>query len=73
MYFNDNLPSGIVEAYEGREYEWDYNEHCIVLSGYNQAEGTVTVNDPLEGIVERDADRLFELYENLGSMAIVLQ
>lgn len=73
MYFGDNLPSGIIETYNGQEYEWDYNEHCIVLTGYNLAEGTVTVNDPLEGIVEREADRFFELYEKMGSMAMVLQ
>ncbi|MDD3277796.1 MAG: C39 family peptidase [Lachnospiraceae bacterium] len=73
QYFNDNIPSGIIESYEGIDYEWDYNEHCIVLTGYNFATGTVTVHDPLEGIVERDAQRFQELYEGLGSMAMVIQ
>lgn len=73
MYFADSIPSGMCEVYDGVEYEWRYNEHCIVLSGYDLERGIVEVSDPLEGKVARDAERFWELYEQMGSMAIVIE
>lgn len=72
-YFADSSPSGEYCEYKGKAYEWDYNEHCVVLVGYDMEQNTVLVNDPLEGRLEPDADRFWELYEELGSMAVALR
>lgn len=72
-YFIDNSPNGIKEVYKGKTYEWDSSEHCVVFTGYDFNRNVVIINDPLEGIVERDADRFWELYENLGSMAMIVR
>ena len=47
-------------------------EHCVVLCGYDKEKDIVMVNDPLEGIVERNAERFEELYNQMGKMAVVL-
>lgn len=72
-YFINNNPKGIKEKYAGKTYEWDSSEHCVVFTGYDFNRNVVIINDPLEGIVERDADRFWELYENLGSMAMIVR
>ncbi len=73
MYFSDSIPSGVYASFNGKEYEWKFNEHCVVLTGYDTSAGTVEVNDPLEGKVTRDAQRFWSLYEDMGSMAVVIE
>lgn len=73
IYLSDKSPTEIYNYYEGKEYEWDLNEHCVVLSGYNLWDGTVEVSDPLDGKVIRDAERFWEIYEEMGSMAVVIE
>lgn len=73
VYFLDNQPSGQYNEWMGKKYQWDNCEHCVVLTGYDLDKNTVTVHDPVEGIMERDADAFWERYENLGSMAIVIE
>lgn len=72
-YFIDNNPKGVFEVYNNKSYEWDSSEHCVVFIGYDFNRQVVIINDPLEGIVERDANRFWSLYENLGSMALIIQ
>lgn len=73
VYFLDNQPSGQYNEWMGKKYQWDNCEHCVVLTGYDLDENIVIVHDPVEGIMERDADAFWERYENLGSMAIVIE
>lgn len=73
MYLTDVEPSGIYNGYNGQEYEWEFNEHCVVLNGYDLWAGTVDVTDPLEGKVTRDAERFWEIYEEMGRMAVVIE
>jgi uncharacterized protein YvpB len=52
------------------EYEWYYNEHCVVLYGIDD-EG-VLISDPLEGLIHRDAGEFARIYEACGNMAVVI-
>ena len=56
---------------EEEENQWYANEHCVVV--YGVSEGQVLVSDPLEGLVERDAERFAELYGLCGSMALIVR
>lgn len=58
---------------EGNAYAWDYNEHCVVLSGYDLNAGTVTVYDPIEGIMYRDLETFKSIYEQMDEMAIIIK
>lgn len=58
---------------EGNVYAWDYNEHCVVLSGYDLNAGTVTVYDPIDGIMYRDLETFKSIYEQMDEMAIIIK
>ncbi len=72
IHMAGNVPGYTVE-YNGEEYHWDDCEHCVVLTGYDLERNIVVVNDPVDGIVERDANEFWERYRNLGSMAIMIR
>lgn len=72
VYMLENQPSGSFYEYRGRTYQWDRCEHCMVLCGYDMTNNTVLINDPIDGLVERDAERFWRYYENLGSMAMII-
>lgn len=73
VYNLPNNPTGNVVKWGEKEYVWDRCEHCMVLSGYDLERNVVIVHDPIEGVVERDADVFWERYEKLGSMALIIQ
>lgn len=73
IHLYSNNPSGSYTTYKGTTYHWDYNEHCVVMSGYDFNRNVVIIHDPVDGIVERDADEFWERYENLGSMAMIVR
>lgn len=47
-------------------------EHCMVLTGYDLAQGIVYAADPLNGNVEYSLERFEECYEMLWKRAVVL-
>lgn len=57
---------------DGIVYNWYEYEHCTVLTGYDLENRTVTIHDPLEGIVERDLDEFEYIYDAIGRFAIVI-
>lgn len=61
VYYNDTV------------YSWDFMEHCVVLTGYDLTNNTVTVYDPIDGIVTRDKDTFEEIYNEMYKMCIVLE
>ncbi len=73
VYFLNNQPTGLTVKWGEKSYVWDSCEHCMVLSGYDLERNVVIVHDPVEGIVERDADGFWQRYENLGSMALIIR
>lgn len=72
MYMEEPWFTEYTYERDGITYTWYNNEHCVVLSGYNQETGTVTVNDPLEGIVERNMDEFKGIYDEIGRYAVVV-
>lgn len=52
--------------------EWLNDEHCFVLTGYDKQSGTVTINDPLAGIVKRDMSVFEKRYEQMYSQAVII-
>lgn len=73
VYFLNNQPTGLTVKWGEKFYVWDSCEHCMVLSGYDLEKNVVIVHDPIEGIVERDAEGFWERYEKLGSMALIIR
>lgn len=73
VYNLPNNPTGNVVKWGEKEYVWDRCEHCMVLSGYDLERKVVIIHDPIEGVVERDADVFWERYEKLGSMALIIR
>lgn len=59
-------------TYDGEEYYWFDNEHCVVLCGYDCGEKTVTISDPLNGIVTRDEDVFQEIYDETGRLSMTI-
>lgn len=58
---------------DGNSFEWMTNEHCVVLSGYNEQENTVEVADSIAGRVVRDADIFFQRYNDVLSQAVYIK
>ena len=54
------------EIYNGRDYPWITNIHCIVMNGYDTENGTVTFTDPLSGTRIYDEDRVEYVYNKIG-------
>ena len=73
MYMEEPEFTSEIGEYKGRIYRWYRQEHCAVLSGYDLDEGTVQINDPLEGIVTRDLEEFERIYEITGKNAVVLK
>ena len=58
-------------AYTNRYYTWPGNEHCVVLVAYDRY--TVTVHDPLQGVVTWERTLFFQRHAEVGAFAIVLE
>ena len=55
---------------EGGTVLWPGNEHCVVLTGYDDDAGIVRVSDPMEGNVTYDYETLKKRYIELGQQAV---
>lgn len=53
-------------------YPLRYNNHAVVLSGYNPKTGAYKVSDSLRGKVWRSSKRFTYLYNKMGKQAVVL-
>ncbi len=62
-----------ISEYNGHSCRWYNEEHCVVLTGYDLEEGTVQVNDPLDGIVARGMEEFADIYNLTGKNAVVLK
>lgn len=58
--------------YDGDVYYWDFMEHCVVLTGYDLDNNTVTVYDPIDGVVTRDKDAFESTYNAMFQMSVIL-
>lgn len=58
--------------YDGDFYYWYMLEHCVTLFGYDINEGTVTINDPLQGVVTVDLAQMKAVYDEIGKMSMTI-
>lgn len=72
MYMEEPRPTSEICEYEGKQYQWFVNEHCVVLCGFDREENKVFVQDPLEGLTERDLEAFEHNYNVLGKYAMVI-
>lgn len=56
----------------GEKLDWYLNEHCVVLAGFDMKAGTVTLNDPMKGIIDYNIDRFETRYAQMYSQAIII-
>lgn len=56
----------------GTEVYWTSLEHCMLLTGYNMDENTVTVCDPMKGVVSYDLTQFFNVYDKLHQQAMTI-
>ncbi|MCM1578340.1 MAG: C39 family peptidase [Ruminococcus sp.] len=56
----------------GEQLDWYLNEHCFVLAGFNISANTVTLNDPMKGIIDYNIDKFEIRFKQMHSQAIVL-
>lgn len=54
------------------EVTWPTNEHCVVLTGYDYTDNTVTINDPLKGKQRLEMESVKERYNQIGKNAVVI-
>ena len=63
-----------IEMNNGTIFKWPENEHCVVLVGFDlNSPQTVTVADPLEGVVNRTYSQFNSRYNELGKRAVVIK
>ena len=58
---------------EGKDAVFIKNEHCVLLTGYNLDNNTVTVCDPLKGLIVYDKDTFEKCYQLLYQQAAVIR
>ena len=57
---------------DGTTDYWYSNEHCVVIIGYDLQKSTLTVCDPLEGIVDLNFNTFSARYEEFQRMGVVI-
>ena len=60
-------------AADGEEMNWKHPLHCVVLIGYDRVANTVTIADPLVGIVSHNATTFALRYKQLGTQAVLVR
>ncbi|MCL2054860.1 MAG: C39 family peptidase [Oscillospiraceae bacterium] len=56
----------------GEKLDWYLNMHAFVLTGFNISANTVTLNDPMKGIIDYNIDRFETRYRQMYSQAVVI-
>ena len=60
------------QTYNGKVYEFNGLEHCVVLSGYNTKDNTVTMCDPIDGPKTVSVEEFEPIYDMMYQQAVVL-
>ncbi len=59
-------------SYEGKDFRWYWNEHCIMLQGYDLEQGKCYILDPLKGEVEIAMEKIRNLYTEIGRYSVTI-
>ncbi len=73
MSYDEPSFSHDIADFEGRDYCWYWNEHCVALRGYDLTAGTLTLEDPLEGELVMDLEEMVDLSREIGNYAVVIR
>ena len=57
---------------DGEEVWWHVNEHCMVITGYDYTNETVTVCDPLKGEMTYSMYAFKERYDELEMQSVII-
>lgn len=58
---------------DGDEAWWYRGEHCVVLTGFDFINNTITTCDPQKGVYEYPLDKFEERYNDLEKQAVVIK
>ncbi len=72
MDYEEPVLSDVAFDYNGKYYYWYGLEHCVMLCGYDLDEETVTINDPLEGIITIDLDQMKSVYDGIDRLSMTI-
>lgn len=71
--FSDRLNfDEVICYYEGREYHSHYGSHCVVITGYDDTNNKIIINDPLIGESSIEKFQLWAVYDVCGQNAIII-
>ena len=57
----------------GRSVTWKFNNHCMVMTGYDVEKNLIYASDPLRGNVTYDMKKFIDRFQKMGSQAIVIK
>lgn len=66
------IAEGGAEERNGIVYQWYRNEHCVLLCGYDLEDNTVTIADPVRGIVTVSKSTIENIYDEMGQFSMVM-
>ena len=72
MDYEEPILSDVAFDYNGKYFYWYELEHCVMLCGYDLDEETVTINDPLEGIITIDLDQMKTVYDGIDKLSMTI-
>lgn len=72
MYIDEEIVFSYGWDIDGETVTWPSNEHCMLLIGFDTANNSVIVCDPLSGIVSYDKNAFQRHYDTLEKQAIVI-
>ena len=68
----NKYPDINLSKYKKGNYQFYYNEHCVVLTGYNKKKNLIYVMDPLVGNTSYSATKFFKIYSMIGKYSSVI-
>ena len=73
MDYEEPMLGDVAYEYEGEYYYWFELEHCVLLYGYDLDEGTVMLNDPMQGTVTMDLLQMKTVYDAIGRLSMTIK
>lgn len=71
IYMEDRMETQGWYTEDGEYVEWSQNDHGAVLVGYTDT--TVTLADPVSGLVEYSKEQFESVYRSRGLMSVILE
>ncbi|MBQ8696974.1 MAG: C39 family peptidase [Clostridia bacterium] len=70
--YMDVRPYNIVSwEIDGLTFNWKAPLHCMLLTGYDMEEGTVTLTDPIYGVITHEMELFETRWHQMGEQAVI--